>query len=433
MSIAADSAALQARLVQQLASLRQQELNNLCDRYVTIGVTASLVGGFSIQVLIAGSGTTSSCPSYQLVTAFYLASYGCVLAAVHTVIVTTFCSSRAPLVALRGKHGAVTIALEAVRRQQTHIDMSLLATLIAFVLQTLGYMWINESVAASMDYDAKLVSAFIVGAGFYSRMHTRGMIASFEVADQTHPGVVSAAPSGGALASAYVAPAASSATEDTNETPLLDAYLRNPLYAVEREPDLASSAEATAAPPLAKPALAELHGPLHKHVESRGLGLTAAAAAVVAAEWRERYFVLSERWLLYWGSGAELTAALGGSRLDDPIGQQLLAACAHDGAHDGASRRVGQAIGHALHLPVGQAPRSASLEPSDRLDLHGYQVVIDLYDPHLAITLQPADPAQRTWRLRAPTEEARAQWTAKLVAATRWASSQPPLQIAAKR
>ena len=133
MSNYAETRALQTRLVQQLALLRQQELDSLVNRFSTVGVQASLIGGFAIQVLIVEPDISQV--HWLFGTLFYLASYACMLASVHAVIVTTFCTAQAPLAALRGRTGALTNALQATREQQQNIDSSFVAALCLFVAQ----------------------------------------------------------------------------------------------------------------------------------------------------------------------------------------------------------------------------------------------------------------------------------------------------------
>lgn len=74
--LSAESTALQRRLVLELATLRQQELNYLVQRYQSVGTQAALVGGFSISLLtqVSGMEPNPTAP-VMIVHAFYICSY----------------------------------------------------------------------------------------------------------------------------------------------------------------------------------------------------------------------------------------------------------------------------------------------------------------------------------------------------------------------
>lgn len=101
---------------------------------------------------------------------------------------------------------------------------------------------------------------------------------------------------------------------------------------------------------------------------SRAASLTRRLSNTVTGEWRERYFVLRDGTLNYWGSEADYEA-------DKP---------------------------GALERPI---------------DLTGHEVLVDTDSPKWAFTIAPCSDERglRTWYLRAPTEEARLAWARKLV------------------
>ena len=116
--LAAENKALQSRLVQQLASLRQQELDYLVSRYQSIGTQAALVGGFSLQLLAQVASEQPKAEEHDrtpllVIHTFYSSSYLSLLSSVHAVIICLFCSNWAPGLALRGPTGAMTRALKA--------------------------------------------------------------------------------------------------------------------------------------------------------------------------------------------------------------------------------------------------------------------------------------------------------------------------------
>ena len=184
MSLLADQKALQAQLIEQLAEIRLQELNNLVSRGSYVGLTASIVGGFAVQILLAGVNIEST--HIWILTLFYVTSFGCLLSATHLVVITSFISSRAPLAALRGRHGAVPHALKAVQNEQYHVDFWLVASLVFFVLQTLSFLWLSSLADATNTklLDAVIVSVIILCALHFSRRHTVQMVKGFSVADQ---------------------------------------------------------------------------------------------------------------------------------------------------------------------------------------------------------------------------------------------------------
>ena len=477
MSIVADTHALQTRLVQQLASLRQQELDQIVARLSNIGIQSSLIGGFSIQILVNFDSSEHLDVHGSLLTVFYLTSYGCLLASSHSVVVTAFCTSRAPLVALRGRFGALAKALEATRQQQQHVDFSFVWSVILFIAQTFFYAWLNcvAENGNATTLDAILVSALILGAGKYSHRHTMDMLQAFRDADLADPGVQPGAPGStaynavhqsGALATVpedvgYVAPdfTASALTDsapahstvagpvattvaggeidETARLPNADEMAHNPMAAVHGDPDLFLR------PPIeevAKPSPCEIHGRLFKRVDDRGLvdKLNWAVEALLSADWRERYFLLSERWLLYWRSHVEFEQYMRGHDVTSPPGLSLLSqACSGPAAAVDEPRQIYRR-GSSTHwdwLPGSRAtPHDSALTTPlahaenlpARIELSGYVVNIDMYDSHCGITLQPMppEPSKRTWQLRAPNKEARRLWTQKLVDATKWAAQQ---------
>eukprot|EP00966_Prymnesium_polylepis_P260761 6023012-Prymnesium_polylepis.1 len=309
MSIAADTHALQTRLVQQLAELRQQELDQIVSRFSNLGIQSALIGGFSIQILLVVAPVDSAEDLHvhgYLVTLFYLTSYGCLLASSHSVVVTTFCTARAPLVALRGRYGALARVLEATRRQQQHVDMSFVWSVILFVAQTFFYAWINcvADTGNATTFNTLLISALILGAGRYSYRHTVDMLQTFQDADLAEPGGLpdtptnttpaalpavpdvgyvapdftasasSVAPSAAVAPSpapsssaAAVAAAAAAKAEEPAGLATTDELAHNPMAAVHDDPDLflPSQLEAEAQ---ASPSPCAIHGRLSASADS---------------------------------------------------------------------------------------------------------------------------------------------------------------------
>ena len=73
-------------------------------------------------------------------------------------------------------------------------------------------------------------------------------------------------------------------------------------------------------------------------------------------------------------------------------------------------------------LPIG----SSAHAPSRMIDLPSLELLVDLQDEQLGLTLRPRTDAlerlageTRVWHLRAPTEEAQMLWAEAIVRATR--------------
>ena len=490
--LSAESTALQRRLVLELATLRQQELNYLIQRYQSVGTQAALVGGFSISLLtqVSGMEPNPTAP-VMIVHAFYICSYTSMLASIHTVIVCLFCSNWAPGLALRGPSGSMTRALDAARMQRTHVDKSFVLSLIAFTVQVFSGIWILalDPGTDSDRVDALLSSLLIIIAAYYTRSHVISMHTSFygEVGKMAEAATAppappawssrrgeTARPSRSSFLRRASAPLLSSDDAAHSEPVLsnkhlLNVSLDNPFFAIEGHPELSlrdpSEARGEGGQPPPRAALCGMHGILTKRIERRGLGLGAAAAALLTAEWRERYFVLCEGCLLYWHSHQAFMMCMQGHEPDQPEGLAILQRLTHatsasasagtsNGEHDdllfddlsevapsdvsergvcggisGRASTISQrvkacaatATKSSFDLPMLRAPT----EPG-RIELRSYRVVVDLYDGNNAITLQPdaAASRQRTWHLRAASEELRLQWAEALVTAINWTQGQ---------
>jgi len=207
------------------------------------------------------------------------------------------------------------------------------------------------------------------------------------------------------------------AADDDGAKPLLDTFMRNPQYAVHADPALASPDLKDSSPPLTAPSICEMQGALLKHVGEDGLGrLTAAAAVVMAAEWHERYFVLSGGCLLWWHSIGDYQEYMQGHDPSDPKGEALLKA-----AHALAPSTSAAASGSSRVSTMFQSHRQPHA-----FALSGCEVIIDLYDPHHGITLKSPSVGAKVIKLRANNETARSRWTQSLVAVTKWAAAQQP-------
>ena len=119
--LSAEHVALQSRLVQQLVTVRQREMDTILARYSALGTQASLLAGFAITSLTALSPSepTVSTPITHL---FYGSSIVCLLACIHVIICTMYTCNWAPALALRGPSGSLTRAYKAVRGEKNQIN-----------------------------------------------------------------------------------------------------------------------------------------------------------------------------------------------------------------------------------------------------------------------------------------------------------------------
>ena len=73
--LSAEHLALQHRLVQQLVSIREREMNYMLSRYETIGTQAALLAGFAISSLSSIDAEEDTTPAVG--TLYYIMSMVC--------------------------------------------------------------------------------------------------------------------------------------------------------------------------------------------------------------------------------------------------------------------------------------------------------------------------------------------------------------------
>ena len=380
--LSAEHVALQSRLVQQLVTVRQREMDTILARYSALGTQASLLAGFAITSLTALSPSepTVSTPITHL---FYGSSIVCLLACIHVIICTMYTSNWAPALALRGPSGSLARAYNATRGEKTQINAYFLLGIIAFAVQTIAAIWILDNVT-KVTADAGACTGATVVAGlasliYHVRMHRRffGGGEKIDLSEQT------VAAAGAARYAAAGGPDGRGST-NANTMPLLD----NPVATVDTHPDIQVGASAqrrqeqqlrqstrtssrcaaccrsarspsTRAGPRAGCAPPRAPSPRNgKPRHSPATSRRPARPRLSACNWRGQarpLFVLKDAHLQYWRSQADYEAGKAAA-MDNPI------------------------------------------------NLRGFEVAVDMSDPKWGFTLTPLEPGQRAWALRAPTE-----------------------------
>ena len=236
--LSAEHVALQSRLVQQLVTVRQREMDTILARYSALGTQASLLAGFAITSLTALSPSepTVSTPITHL---FYGSSIVCLLACIHVIICTMYTCNWAPALALRGPSGSLARAYNATRGEKTQINAFFLLGIIAFAVQTIAAIWILDNVT-KVTADAGACTGATVVAGlasliYHVRMHRRffGGGQKIDLSEQT------VAAAGAARYAAAGGPDGRGST-NANTMPLLD----NPVATVDTHPDIQVGASA---------------------------------------------------------------------------------------------------------------------------------------------------------------------------------------------
>lgn len=180
--LSAESVALQARLVQQLAALRQQELDYIVHRYNALGTQSALIAAFIIgtwqNVYMVHVGQEGGNMITRL---FFACTYIATMSSVLVIVITMFVSNWAPGVALNGASGSMTRSLEAARNQGDVINRLFMISIIGFIAQILLTAWMmahaEESCADSQD--AVIGTVIIAAFSLFASRLVRKMHADF--------------------------------------------------------------------------------------------------------------------------------------------------------------------------------------------------------------------------------------------------------------
>ena len=283
----AEHVALESRLVSQMVSIRQREMDMLLERYSAIGTQASLLAGFAITQLTALDPSNEDV-AQPITYAFYITSLGCVLSSMHVVICTMYVCNWAPRLALRGPTGSISRAYSATRSEKQQINIMFTIGTLSFALQTVSAIWVmdgTKGVSPHSIYATILTTLLVVFDVLYHKtMHMRFFGSGGEWSTkQARTAVANRANDGGTV-------------------------LNNPLAQIHLNPDAVDAERPVGSEDLLESDLSH-RGMLSKRSLQPGEAGAAGRpnalrrlAGSVAGEWRDRYFVLHAGKLNYWTS-----------------------------------------------------------------------------------------------------------------------------------
>ena len=159
--LSAEHMALQSRLVQQLAAIKQKELDYLLSRYQAIGVQSALVAACALQTLVS---LDPSAPDVNrwVTYLFFISSMLCCLACTYVTVCVLYIGNWAPGLALRGPTGSLNRALDAVMAERGQVNFWFTFALLTFVIQTIVTVWVlNDTVTVT----AWSIVCSIIGLG----------------------------------------------------------------------------------------------------------------------------------------------------------------------------------------------------------------------------------------------------------------------------
>ena len=100
--LSAEHLALQSRLVQQLAQVKQKEIDYLLMRYQAIGTQAALITATAMQTLVSLDPANQDQVPVAVTWVFFTASLWCVMLMLFVILSTLYIGNWAPGLALRG-------------------------------------------------------------------------------------------------------------------------------------------------------------------------------------------------------------------------------------------------------------------------------------------------------------------------------------------
>ena len=139
--LSAEHTSLQHRLVQQLVSIREKEMNYMLSRYQTVGTQTALLGGFTVSTLSVGLNPAYYRAQQIAQSLFVVTTIIVACAAVNVILCTVLIANWAPGLALRGPTGSVARAYHAVRAERTQIMVHFFVVVVGFVWQTIMAIW----------------------------------------------------------------------------------------------------------------------------------------------------------------------------------------------------------------------------------------------------------------------------------------------------
>jgi hypothetical protein len=141
--LSAEHLALQSRLVQQLAAIKQKELDYVLSRYQAIGVQSALIAACAMQTFVSldPANVTVARGATWL---FFISSVCCTLGCTHVTVLCLYIGNWAPGLALRGPTGSLNRAFDAVMQERAQVNFWFSISLATFVIQTTLAVWILD-------------------------------------------------------------------------------------------------------------------------------------------------------------------------------------------------------------------------------------------------------------------------------------------------
>ena len=420
----ADRVALQSRVVQQLAAVKQQEIEYLLRRYGSLGLMAAFLTEISMEMLL-------EIPAYDekvspvLRTLFYTVSLFCVLANMWVILCTLLIGNWAPGLALRGPTGSLNRVFDALVSERRQINVAFVSAIFSFAIQMGLAVWCKEDTNADDIEDLMPDGTYLVrnqtneielegfgiatstqlalGIGF-AVWYIRGMSRYFHSTDAARD-----------LASGKVA-----GTEMPSGVP-------GPL------PRGASHPVQPVAYSKARRRMSMLDNPVVDAVNSRGadvsLGPTSYALTSAYSEgtaWRPQAATLHEEGPSHVSASLELSGLLWKKQASEhSTGRSWLHGLRRARK---ASQELLMGPWHQRFFVMKEGELSywhteqdyAQGKPaSEVIRLRGYEVLVNTVDARWGFELRPTlEVGQRTWWFRAASEDERLEWAQRLVAAT---------------
>ena len=395
--LTAERAALETRVVQRLAAVKEKEFDYMLGRFQAIALQAALTTEVLLSNLNSLTPPEAGEPGDYISWVFYVSGMLGVCACVYVLAACLYMGNTAPRIALRGPEGGLIHAYNVVISERRQINVVFITALLSMVVNTTSCVWILslsvDDPGAVPEFKVtgySLVCTFmgtvaIIGNGYcLQRMQRRFFGESGGASGAT---ATIAAVEGGEES---VRAAAKTQGAAPWKAPTTSAQRRHPLgklfgnsKGAEGVGALAGAADGVTSVGMVLSTESrdelERSGVLWKRVGAHQGGSAgslvdsllwrvkaAAVQAGTAVPWQPRFCVLSEGRLSYWREE--------GDRLERP--------------------------------------------PSAEIPMAGFEVFIDAEDADFGLELRPAFGSShtRSWYFRAASEDDRLQWAQRMVA-----------------
>mmetsp|Transcript_54332 Transcript_54332/g.140328 ORF Transcript_54332/g.140328 Transcript_54332/m.140328 type:complete len:462 (-) Transcript_54332:607-1992(-) len=451
--LAAESLALQSRLVQQLVAIKEREFDYVLSRYNAIAIQAALISEVAMSNLVSLTPPEEGEPGELVAWVFYISSMICAFSCVYVVSLCLYMGNWAPGLALRGPSGSLNHAFEVVMHERKQINFVFLVALFSMVVQTTASVWI---LGMSID-DPGAIPYFnvpgysvtctllgmvaIAGNAYYLKRMKRRFFGENKQLGLTMTGQpktgggakrISHLPEGpasmGAGASSC-APAGSGGGSGSSNAPSVPGASGGLAVCGG---GVGSQAATSGVGTLGAPNRKQRRGsmidnPLVNIVGANkdvGLGFpgmdtdaTSVSAVLVGASSLE----LEMRGTLLKRVGADNTS--GGASEASMLATLRRHACAasvHAAISSPWQPRFCVLRHGTLSYWHEEVDCDESKPASAEIKLAGYEILLDELDPHWGFELRPTieEDGRRTWLFRARTEEERLDWVQRLTAQT---------------